>query len=81
MEIWKNIYDAIDVSPRMTQNILNYAARIHKQKISNNKLLDKEEADTDKIGHQGSVLGLICATIVNGGRPKGPTLKNKKNLQ
>ena len=40
----KIINDAIAVSPWMTENILKCAARRHKQKISNNKLIDKEEA-------------------------------------
>ena len=65
----------------MKDNSLNCAARRHKQKISNNQLLDKEEAKTDKRGHQISVLGLISTTNANGGIPKGSTLKNKKNLQ
>ena len=33
----KIIDDAISVSPWMTENILKYAARIHKQKIGNNQ--------------------------------------------
>ena len=65
----------------MTEDSLKCAAIRHKHKISNNKLLDKEEAETDKSEHQTSVLGLISTTTVNGGRPKGSTLKNKKNLQ
>ena len=77
----KMIDDAIAVSPWMTENSLKCAARRHKQKISNNQLIDKEEAETDKSEHQPSVLGLIFNTAVNGRRPKGSTLKNKKNLQ
>ena len=65
----------------MTENSLKCAARRHKQKRSNNKLIDKEEAETDKSEHQPSVLGLISTTAVNGGRTKGLTLRNKKNLQ
>ena len=52
-----------------------------KQRLSNIQPLDKEEAETDKSEHQTSVLDLISTTTVNGGRPKGLTLKNKKNLQ
>ena len=74
----KIINDAIAVSPRMIEYSLKCALRRHKQKISNNQLLDKEEAETDKSDHQKSVLGLISTTTVNGGRPKGSTLKNKK---
>ena len=81
MEMWKKINYAIAVSPWMTQDSLKCAARRHKHKISNNQLLDKEEAETDKIEHQSSVLGIISTTTVNGGRPEIPTLKNKKNLQ
>ena len=40
------------------------------QKIRINQLLDKEEAETDKCEHQTSVLGLISATTVDGGRQK-----------
>ena len=65
----------------MTDNILKCAAIIHNQKISNNKLIDKEEAKTDKREHQPSVLGLISTTDVNVGRTKGSTIKDKKNLQ
>ena len=35
------IDDAISVSPRMTQYSIKYSTRRHKQKISNNKILDK----------------------------------------
>ena len=49
--------------------------------ISNNQVLDKEEAEIDKSWHQTSVLGLIYSTTVNGGRPKISTLKNRENLQ
>ena len=59
----------------MTENSKNCAARRHKQKISNNQLIGKEEAETDKSEHQPSVLGLICTTAVNGGTPKGSKLK------
>ena len=38
----KMIDYAIYVSPCMTGDSLKYTARRHKQKISNNKLLDKE---------------------------------------
>ena len=65
----------------MTENSLKCETRRHRQKISNNQLIDKEESETDKSEHQPSVLGLIYTTAVNGGRPKGSTLKNKKNLQ
>ena len=77
----KIIDDAIFVSPLMIENSLDCAARRHKQKISNNQLIDKEESGTDKSEHQPSVLGLICTTDVNGGIPKRFTLKNTKNLQ
>ena len=40
----KIINDAIAVSPWMTEDSLKCAARRHKQKISSNQLLDKEEA-------------------------------------
>ena len=65
----------------MTENILKFTARRHKQKISNNQLLDKEESETDKSEHQTSVLGIICTINVNGGREKVWTIKNNKNLQ
>ena len=38
----KSINDAIAVSPWMTENSLKCSERIHKKKISNNQLLDKE---------------------------------------
>ena len=65
----------------MTENILKCEARRLKQKISNNQLIDKEEAKTDKSEHQPSAIGLICTTAVNGGRPKVSTPINKINLQ
>ena len=65
----------------MTGDSLKCAAIIHKQKISNNKLIYKEEAETDKSEHQTSVLGIISTTTVNGGKPKGSTLKNKRKIQ
>ena len=65
----------------MTENSLKCAAIRNKQKIGNNKLIDKEESETDKSDHQPSVLDLICTTAVNSGIPKGSTLKNRKNLQ
>ena len=65
----------------MTEDSLKFATRRHKQKISKNQLLDKEEYESDKGYHQTSVWSLIYSTIVNGGRPKGLTLKNKKNFQ
>ena len=65
----------------MTEDSLKCAARIHKQNISKNQLLDKEEAKTDKSEHQTSVLGLISTTTVNGGRPKVSNIKNEKKLQ
>ena len=77
-EMRKNIYDDIAVSQWMTENSLKCAARRHKKKISNNQLLDKEESETDKNEHQTSVLGLICTTTVNGGIPKGSTLKKQE---
>ena len=77
----KIIDDAIAVNPWMTDNSLKCAVRIHKQKISNNQLLDKEEDETDKSENQTSVLGIIYTTTVNCGRPKGSAIKNKKNLQ
>ena len=49
--------------------------------ISNNQLIDKEEAEIDNSEHQPSVLGLIYTATANGGRPKGSTLKNKKDIQ
>ena len=64
----------------MTQDSLKCEAIRYKQKVSNNQLLDKEEAETDKIDHQTSVLGLISTTTVNGGRPKGSTLKTRKTF-
>ena len=63
----------------MTGYGLNFEAIIHKQKIINNQILDKEEDEVDKSEHQTSFLCLISSTTVNGGRPKGSTLKNKKN--
>ena len=77
----KIINDVIAVSPWMAEDSLKCAARIHKQKIRNNQLLDGEEAETDKSEHQTSVLGLLSTTTVNGGRPKVSKLKNKKILQ
>ena len=71
----KSINDAIAVRPRMTQDILKCEARRHKQKISSNKLLDKEEFETDKSEHQTSVFGLIYTTTVNGGIPKNQRFK------
>ena len=65
----------------MTQDSLNCEARIHKQKISKNQLLNKEEAELDKSEHQTSFLSLISTDIVNGGRPKGMLLKNKEKSQ
>ena len=44
IELKKIINDAIAVSPWMTEDSLNCAARRHKQKIIKNQLLDKEEA-------------------------------------
>ena len=55
----KIIDDNIDVIPWMTENSLKCEARRHKQKISNNQLLDKEETETNKSEHQTSVLGII----------------------
>ena len=69
----KIIDDAISVSPWVTEDILKCAEIRHKQRICNNKLLDKVEAKTDKSGHQTSVLCLISNTTVNGERPKGST--------
>ena len=77
----KIIDDSIAFSPWMIENRLKCAVRRHKQNISNNKPLDKEEAETDKSEHQKSVLGLIYTTTVNGGIPKGSTLKNNEYLQ
>ena len=76
----KTSNDAIAVSPRMPENSPKCTARRHKQKISNNnnQMIDIEEAEKDKSEHKPSVLGLICTTAVNGGRPKILTLKNKK---
>ena len=68
--MWKIVDYAIAVSPWMIDNSLKCEARRYKQKISNNKLIDKEEAETDKSEHQPSVLGIICTTFVNGARPK-----------
>ena len=74
----KIINDAISVIPCMTEESLKCAERIHNQNISNNQILDKEEAGAYKSEHQTSLLSLISSTTVNGGRPKGSTLKNKK---
>ena len=65
----------------MTEEILKCEVRRHKQKVSKNQLLDKEESETDQSEHQTSVLGLIYTTTVNGGRPKVSTLKNKEKTQ
>ena len=70
----KIINDAIAVSPWMIEESLKFSERRHKQKISNNKLPDKEEAEADKHEHQTSVLSLISYTTVNCGIPKGSTL-------
>ena len=48
----KTINDAIAVIPWMTENILQCAARRHKQKTSYNKIINKEESETDKSEHQ-----------------------------
>ena len=72
------IDDSIAVSPWVIEDSLKCASRIHKQKICNNQLLYKEEAETYQRKHQTSVLGLISTTNANGIRPKGSTLKNKK---
>ena len=77
----KIIDDAIAISPLAIEENLKCAARRHKQNIINNQLLDKEEAETDKSGHQTSVLGLISTTTFNGGIPKEFKLKKNKNLQ
>ena len=71
----KIIADSIAISPWMTGDILNCTAIRHQNNISNNQLLDKEEEKTDKSEHQTSVLGIISTINVNGGRPKGLTLK------
>ena len=42
------------VIPWMTENKTKCAAIIHKKKISNDKKIDKEEAETDKSEHQTS---------------------------
>ena len=55
----KTIDDAIAVISYMTENRLKCAARRHKQNISNNQLLDKEEPEADRSEHQISVLGII----------------------
>ena len=68
------INDAIVVSPWITEYRLKCEARIHKQKISNNQILDKEEYEADKSKHQTTVLSLISSTTINGGRPKGSAL-------
>ena len=68
------INDAVAVIPCMTQDTLKCAVRRYKQKISNNQILDKEEAEADKSEHQTSVLSLISYTTVNCGIPKGSTL-------
>ena len=72
------MFDVISVIPCTTEESLKCAARRHKQNISNNQLLDKEEAETDKSEHQTSVLGIISTTTANGRRPKGSTLENNK---
>ena len=77
----KIIDDAIAVIPWMIGDSLNCAARRHKQKISNNQIIDKEESETHKSEHQTSVLGILSTTNVNGGIPKLSALKNKKNIQ
>ena len=48
----KMIDDAIAVSPWMTDNSLKYEARRHQHKTSNNELIDKKDAETNKIEHQ-----------------------------
>ena len=77
----KTIDDIIAVTPWTTEDSLKCAARRHKQKISNNQIHDKEEAEANKSEHQTSLLSLISPTTANGGIPKGSTLKNKKILQ
>ena len=62
----------------MTEYSLKCATRRHKQKISNNKILDKEESKEDNSEHQTSLLILISSTNTNYGIPKGSTFKNKK---
>ena len=44
----KNINDAIYVRPWMIEDSLKCAARRHKQNISRNQILDKEESEADK---------------------------------
>ena len=51
------------------------------QNKSNNQILDKEEAEVDKIQYQTSVFIIISSTTFNGGIPKLSTLKNKNNIQ
>ena len=49
----KKIIDySIAVSPWMTEDSLKCAVIIHKKKRIDNKLIDKEEAETDKSEHQ-----------------------------
>ena len=79
--MWKIIDNAIDVRPWITEDIIKFSGRRHKQNISNNKLLDKEEAETYQSENQTSVLGIISTTTANGGRPKGSTLKNNKKTE
>ena len=75
----KTIDNAIAVSPWMTEDSLKCAARrhTHRRYVTINYLI-KKKLEQIKLKHQTSVLGLISTTIVNGGRPKGLTLKNKK---
>ena len=74
----KIIADSIAISPWITGDVLKCTLIRYQKNISNNQLLDKEEEKTDKSEHQTSVLGNISTITVNGGRPKGLTLKNKK---
>ena len=74
VNVKKIIDDAISVIPYITENSLKCAARRHKYKISNNQIIDKEEAETDKCEHQPSVLGIIFTAAINGGRTKVSTL-------
>ena len=62
------VNDAISVIPWMIQDSLKCAAIKHKQSISNNQLIDKEEAEADKSEMEfllvHSILGYLLLSSV-----------------
>ena len=82
VDVYGNVKEIIDdfiaVSPWTKEESQNCAARRHKNKRSNNQLLDQEEAEADNSKHQTTLLSFISSTTVNDRRSKLPTLKKKE---